>query len=88
MKNSLLALKTRRTALAIIIADLQDERIDATSDRKKAISIEQKQYMAKLNGIIDRIPVVSAVVDDLDAKYKSPPASEQVLESRLILKGN
>ena len=77
MKNTLLALKTRRTALAIIIADLQDERVDAPNERKKSIDREQKQYMSKLEGISDDISILSGVVNGLEEQWSKKNVSNK-----------
>ena len=77
MKNSLLALKTRRTALAIIIADLQGEMADAVPERKKAIKAEQKQYMAKLSTLGFDITMASGSVNELEEQWKKSNVSNK-----------
>jgi hypothetical protein len=70
MKNTLLSLQTRRSALTIIIADLQIDRVDANKDRTEEIDKELSQYQAKLKSIILDIPILSVEVGSLDEQWK------------------
>jgi len=84
MKQTLLSIKTRRTSLAIIIADLYDDRESAPPDRKRALREEIAYYEAKLESTIESVEVVSTVVKGLQKQWSKKNISNKPVT---ILKG-
>jgi hypothetical protein len=80
MKRTLLSLVTRRTALTFLIADIQTG-LDVVEVG------ELEGYRDKLACIETDIAAVTPAIDKLKEDFNSPPATEQVLENRLIKQG-
>jgi hypothetical protein len=81
MKNSLLSLKTRRTALTLMIAGYQQDILDA---EKKILDSK-----AELRAVELDLPVVSGTVDGLDEQWdKKNVSNKPVTNVAELLKGN
>ena len=70
-KRTLLGLKTRRTALTIIIDDLVEDKKKASAERKHCVEAEIVEAKRKLSVVKADLSCVAIEVDRLEDSYSN-----------------